>query len=599
MRARALDLPLTLLIAWGCDGAPLASSGLPDGDRADVSSPSDASVLAVDAGSSDAGEIDRSLAGTSLEGIRVDWAEPLELCDLWREGASLEEALSQKAHLTLQPERRGLGRGELEAARLSGLLRRGATAERQWAIDGGRRADRVEWRLEGPPEDTQLFARLEHDLGGGNILSEQLVVRRSAGDRRPVRFTTEGERGFRPEVSFWLRRGSESPGAFLAPCRGFVGPEPAIEVLAAQTATQTVILLRHLWTEQQAEGSRPIFLERAEVMFQGLAEQEARGPLTLFYAAEHHNFDEHSRIDFTEDVVAREMTLEPWMRGESPARERVIERVDVLANSFEDAPEVAVQILDTTAGTRTTHRLTPLARFWSRVDAVDLARRFATPACPSPEVEGVMVYAYRSIGLTRLQIVRCPGAVLAAVPVTSFTEPALVGRTITGLLQDASGVQIPLGARTLVLRARGGGYDFRVLDAAGVELEAGFGGPAPIDAPPAVDEVWRGESASGDVVVEHTTRLAGFGGLTNVLAAVAFELRFARRTHRVEALDRLDFHWTHHNWDDSFDAETDELRLRWWTTPGDGTELLSHFVRAIRKSDGALVLPDTRVQRAP
>ncbi len=89
-------------------------------------------------------------------------------------------------------------------------------------------------------------------------------------------------------------------------------------------------------------------------------------------------------------------------------------------------------------------------------------------------------------------------------------------------------------------------------------------------------------------------RWAGPGvGESALYAPVRFELSFDEQSHTVDAWDRLEYENTHHNWNDSLEARTDDLALFYNVRWNNG---LTHTVRAVRISDGAEVLAETEIQ---
>jgi hypothetical protein len=599
-----LALSATLACGTSPTTRPDAAVGA-DGTTADSGSASDASLdggVRPDAEPrADVGPVeDGSLAGTPLDGIEVRFDSPLELCNEWREGQSFEEELASKLHVTIAPaERRSLDRGDLSIATItSGTIRRGLEASVQWQIDDlSPSSELIEWRVQDIGGTPYLTAAIAHDLGPAGVLVERFGVSRSSGDRRPVDYEQDVGRG---EVSFFIRAEGEPDerAVLLTPCEGSPELEDAIEVIAAQGASRSAVVIRSLRTALALAGSAPIHLESAQIALSDRPGEifAARGPFALIYAAEHHNWNEHSRIDFTKDIVMRELVIEPFETGGQARLPWMIERADIegIARFDMVAPTLRLVTRDLTTGQRATEELMIGSRNWSRVDAVELAREYQN-VCAQPVVEAIGETYNRHL----FQVVHCPGSgalgytVVAVVPVAFPEAIGEVGRRIQGsAIRDADGkVAVTIGANSLELRpSPPGSVIFAVRDSNGQMIEEALSTPHLLDFSPAPDEVLFGESEDGRVSVRLVRRWGGQGaGSSSIFAPVSFELRIQGTVHEVEALDRLDYESTHHNWNDTFRAETDELTLSWHI------ELDRATVSARRKSDGTMVLPPTPV----
>ena len=188
--------PNTVPPTPGRDASTAVDSGQPDASApVDGEAATDGGVVAdagssadSDAGSSadsDAAAPDDSLAGTSLEGVPIEWASALELCNEWRESRSLDEELAAKVRIVLPPHGRpSLGRAHLSAATLTaGALTRAPHGGQAWSIaDLGVRSTLMEWELSDPTGITRIRASIEQELHGfGVSLPRSLVQGRPAG----------------------------------------------------------------------------------------------------------------------------------------------------------------------------------------------------------------------------------------------------------------------------------------------------------------------------------------------------------------------------------------------------------------------------------
>jgi hypothetical protein len=76
-------------------------------------------------------------------------------------------------------------------------------------------------------------------------------------------------------------------------------------------------------------------------------------------------------------------------------------------------------------------------------------------------------------------------------------------------------------------------------------------------------------------------------------APVSFELDLDGEHITVDAFDRLKYENTHHNWADRLEAKTDRLTITWRVQYIDQPTCC--FVRVVRNTDGAELLPETRL----
>lgn len=596
---RSTAVVLFSLSWWACGPAdPSVGGALGDaGMGASDGRPADAGLGPADAGASpDLGNLDASVddAGLppDLASVGLSWSAPLELCNVWREGASLTDEVAAEAHVTLWPAARiALDPTRLRASVLGPTaIRRSAHGEGQWYVGEPAGPQLIRWGLRDVLGDPHLDATLVHSLGAAGAIVESIAM--SARTGRPASVDWSDTL----EVSFaYAPPGVAIERAVpLVPCRGAPHLEDAIEVLAGRGAMRDVTLIRSLRTLPPAEGSAPVHLSQMVVQLSDELDILALdGPLAQTYSAARHNHGEHSRYDFTRDPVNHSLFLAPEDGAERVPPGWTVERVDALDVGGAGPAQLEVVRLDTRDGQRATERIPTVTPRWRRVDDVDLARA-AMASCAAPEVQAVgSAYDYL------LQVVSCPGAgplgrrVVLVAPVAFRHDARTVGERLTGaaLTEEGRTLRVAVGQSVVELTDRDDAFmDLVVRDATGrvvterpVEVERlvmprprdeqlAFSGPAGLEV-----EVARRWGAQGN-------------GRSSVYAPLAIAVRFEGRRHRVEALDRLRYTSTHHNWHDVLEAEDGDLRLRWWVSrvdPPQGT-----FLR-ITHRDGRTLLPDT------
>lgn len=547
---------------------------------------------------------DRSLAGTSLENTAILWREPLELCNEWREGRSFDQERANEVHVTLHPSPRdGLGQAELTAAWIDrGTIRRGLNSDQIWILEDQPRTSRViEWTVREPQGNTLLNAAIEHDFGEAGVLTERLSVGRLRNTPRDVDYNADTAGG---EVAFfWLPRGAAPDDVILlGPCDG--GPtnylENALEVVAAGDATRSVTVVRKLRTSLALAGSAPVYLQGARTILSDRPGEMflAAGPFSQTYAAEHHNWNEHSFIDYTLDPVVRESVLDRLSAGEPAALPFIVENVDLVGlSAFGQPPVITVRTFDTTTMQYDSFSPNATGVHWARVDETALLRELRGP-CANASVGSIGDYE----GNTLLQLVTCAGNgvlgfdVLGAVPVIFNGDPSHVGERITGaaIVERNGALEIAVGTWTVRISVSAPNvFNVSVRDPQGMERASAVRSLEPFDVFLPEDELV--EAENGDVRLSFSRRRAGQApGQSTLFTPMHFQLDFNGCTHRVEAFDRMHYQSSHHNWNDTFTAETDTLRMI-WRIGFDRNEMTEHRVRAEQLVDGAEVLPETVV----
>lgn len=579
----------------GSSDAGRADAGPPDSGRPDVGP--------RDVGTVDAGPGDENLVGTSLEGLVVEWDEPLELCTRWMEGAPLEDELARKVHLSLPPHfRPSLGDGHLAAVSLTaGRVRRSPLAVDQLEVASHLVRSRLtEYTLRDPTGNTSLFASIDHELDDGAVLVEQYNVYRQRGDTRPVRFESGGY-----EASFaYVPASVPNGGLSLERCGGEPELEPQINVISLVNGSRRGTALRQLRSTLSFAGSYPVQLQTTIFVFSDRPWQQFRaaGFWAHTYSAQHHNWVENTLVDFTRDLSWYETVYEPYL-DDRVTTDRMLLRARTLElNAWEVSPRAELEWLDLATGQVSTETWTvESGGFWHQVEAKLLASM--TTACATPEV-----LAFTDYGLERgLQLVTCPDSsplgfvAHRAVPFSFFEEPSLVGAYLEGedlvptTIEGRPGYVIHVGQHRVEISRSDAQYFFMTIKTAGGTVVSQFL-TQPLDLhgyfdPNDRDELISGQAAGG-VRMRLVRRWAGQGvGESSIYAPVSFELEFGGQTHSVDTWDRLAYTNTHHNWADELEARTDELTLLWKVRFEDGP--LVHTVRAVRTAGGEELLPET------
>lgn len=552
----------------------------------------------TDAGQRDALSVDGSLAGTSLEGLPIEWTSELHLCERWLEDGTIEEAAARKIDVRLPPSPRpSLDPADLASAEIAGHVHRSPFAADQHRLEGAS-STLVAWRVDGTADAARLSAEIAHDVAAGTLY-ESIFVARNRGDRSPLVYTGDGF----GEVTFAFEpRGGARAG--LEICDGGPSLETAVVVLTAMRGSDWVTLIREQRTSLAVAGSAPVYPTRAEVVLSGSPAYSSgvltEGRWSQVYTAAHHNWDEHALVRFDRDLALDHLVFGPLRRGEMPAYPpSMVETIALRGvNTPAAMPELDLTSIALPSGAETTVTY-DVTVDWTRVDETQLVREQL--GCPSATVR--TVWGVSANGTYAFQLGFCVGGPIIElslfVPVYLAQDPTLAGRRFdSGAITPASvdgfaGVEIDLGALRVQL-AEPGVFRMKVLDAANAELEntnlydAELFETGPFAG---MTEVIRGSSGGVSALVERKWVQQGAGN-SAIFAPVAFELRFAGEVHSVTAWDALTYTNSHHNWDDTLVAEDEALRMFWMVR--EFGQLYS--VRAERISDGAEVLPSTDIR---
>lgn len=618
MRHRSLARPLLLsllALAAACsDGSPAdtggdagpgaSDGGLPlDGGGPRDATPAPDAAARPDAGPFDGNSLsdaaqtdgsgDESIRGTPLEGIAIEWSAPIELCTSWREGRSIQDELLSKAHVTVAPAPRpSLGSGHLSASTIGAVtVRRGPLADRQWRPASTTSA-LVEYRLLPQGDAISVSATLEHDLGAAGVLLETFSVYRSPGDGRPV-VTGDGNW----EHGFALRAAGIPDVALLEPCAGPAALENGIHVLVAESGGESVVLTRYSRTIEANAGSAPVFLRGLEVH----SSDPARPPVAtadfwaMTYAAEHHNWNETSHFDLSQDLAHYVQLFEPWRRtGSAPVAE-ALETLDLQGiNGFDGTPQVTLGWRRFATGALELETW-PAGRAWIRVDAAAVRSQLQ---CLDGQVLTFLDYGGHAFQALTCPRVQAPGFSLQGIiPVRFPEELRSIGEVQTAIqevtVSGRAGFRITVGGHQLTLTKGAEPYYFlEVRETGGQVLSDGLVEPGELwpvrrDAPLTL------ANRAGDLSLAFMRRwLNGGVGESSIYGLERVEARALGRTWVVEAWDRLAYENTHHNWNDSFVATADDAVIRW------RTEFLpiERHVVSITGTDGTLLLPDTELE---
>lgn len=537
------------------------------------------------------------ITGTALDGIVVTWEAPLELCNAWREGATVEAEVAHKVHLSIPPQPRSdLAFATLKGAAMNGVkVKTGPFAGESLLPIADTRVSYFDL-VEGDGYDA-LGAEITHDLGPGGVLIESYSVTRAPGQTGKV----EIGNGF--EVTFaWAPEGGGEPHP-LESCSIPDNYETAIAVLPAPAATPgglSATLLRWYGTlySEFSAGSYPVRLITSQVILSDEPYRifQASGPWAQTYAAQHHNWGETSRIDFAKDLGTWFTLFQPLAAGEEIWAGAVskVQLEDVGGGTAGKA--IITRLSATGAPTDVTFTT---ANAWRRVDGNHLRRELAATCQGTVGAVG--------FGDHVAQLMLCPDAsgprgnrLVGIVPVMWNVDPSVVGEVVTAdrisTLSGRLGWSATIGTSTFIVEPQeNGGFITDVLDKDGTsvgnayadlyELGVMGGWDSPIEA-----------AADGGIRVSIARRWAAQGvGESSIYAPESMLLTWGDNAYLVDAWDRLAYVNTHHNWNDTLDATTDDGHvLHWkiiydfenaqglvqsvWVTDADGNEVLAPTV---------------------
>lgn len=588
------------------DSGVVDDRGLPQADATprpdaagDAGTARDAFVLG-DAANIDGGPGDESVRGTPLEGIRIEWPERLEQCSAWREGRPAADERADQAMVTMaRGTRPSLGSGDLGQSTLpEGLVRRGVLAADYFPIDPASvRSALTRYELDKQPTVARLTVEIQHDLGAAGVLFEEMFVARAAGDTQPV---VVG--GLQYEHRFALLRPGAAEPVSLESCGGRPELEQAIEVLNASDGIRSLTLTRQVRTIETEAGSRPVHFQAATLAYSDRPYQVdfAGGFFSHIYAAQHHNFDESTIIDYRRDVGFYQSIYAPYLAGMTPVPEATIEARLFGIGGFSPPMGVELDTLDLETGTIRTDIFTA-ERSWVRVDSTYLLR-IAEQSCLSGA-------AVESLGYNDyvFQLLTCPSAgpagldLIGLVPITFQHDMAQVGKLVDQpriqpvTVGQRPGFRVMVGESQVTISKEGALWFGTVVDGDGMEKTSFAAEPAPYQLTRWAESL-AAETDDQSVSMRLDRLWVGQGvGESSIFAPTRFELSFAATRVVVEAFDRLSYTNTHHNWLDQLVAKGDGLTITWAVRFIDAPQ--SYFVRVVRDADGVELLPETELRR--
>jgi len=543
---------------------------------------------------------DGSVTGTVLEQVAIDCPQPLELCTRWQEGAPIADEQARHVHLALPKlARAGLQPWQLASASVDGvLLERGNLSTQRWRPAAGTIGRTLrQYALTSQGAYTQLEAAVAHDLGPAGTLIESYRLYRAAGAKQPVLLD-----GMASEASFSL----ELPGIVdpisLTACAGEASMERAVELLRATRGTRQLVILRFMNTRMAMAGSYPVHVTGLQL---GLSDAawavlDSADFFAHTYAAEHHNWAETSVIDFTQEPRLYHTVFRPLAEGQTGLPSETTERVAFQGvNGWGGTP-----YLDLTTrkadNSQVTERWEIPGRL-IRVDETDLTRQ-AGAYCAKPNV--LLVGSGASIGYQdSYQLLTCPQATApgyalkAVVPVWFPPDFSVVGTKIEGAaITQASaagrpGHTVKVGAHSVTITTSDAKAFFvDVKDPKGVLVSSFMAQAGKLGAfEEARKETLTAKDGKG-VSMVMVRQWAGQGvGESSIYAPLSFELTFGGRTLFVDAMDRLRYVNSHHNWMDSLEARGEGLVVTWRIRYMDG---VMNEVE-VKKESGEQVLAPT------
>ena len=586
MRLRSLRyaLPCFVAIACGDDDKPRPDTSV-DAEVSETSPEVDG--VGETRETTNPGDVTGApLAGTTLEGIRVHWERSLDLCNAWSEGASIDDELAHKVRVTMTGQARfDLAFDSLASASVLGpTVKTGPMSNGKVTPIATSRVARYEV-IRGEGYDA-LGAEIEHDLGAGGVLVESYSVARAEDDDDSV------EIGEGAEVTFLWAPAPGEAFHLLQPCAMPADFTTAIAVLPASNETLGATFIRYYGTvdSEFSAGSYAVRLIASQVVMsdQPWRMFQATGEWAQTYAAQHHNWDEATRIDFTRDLKSYHTVFKPLLDGQ-PIVAGELKTVQLAGVGGGDEGSVVITRLDA-AGAETNIAMTT-ARQWRRVDSDHLGRQ--VDACAGRAIAAI------GYGDHVAQIVTCADAagpqgkkLVAVVPVVWGAAPAEVGNVFDGITTTATGWSLEVGTSTLHLTPDGDDvYTMDVL-VAGESVSNTESLPYQLAPEKAYDAPV--ESQGDGVFVHIDRRWVGQGsGRSSIYAIASMTLTWPDNAYVVDGWDQLDYTNTHHNWDDTLDATTwDGHVLHWkivydfdvglietvWVTDASGAEVLAPTV---------------------
>jgi len=540
-----------------------------------------------------------AICATNLADVTISWSGTLELCNYWNDGADLSVEQGRQVHLTVTPQTRSsLSESALASATLDDVrVRHGPFAAEQWHVTSA--ASMLDtYELTGAPTSASLNAVITHTLGAAGTLVEDYTVWRPAGNTDPV----DVDGGL---VSFvYFKPGQSQPqfAIHLRACGGYSSFVEHTQVLTGedQATGNEVTVLRTLRSTRPGGitvGSYPVHLTGARVTLSDSAWQShvVSSYWAQTYAAQHHNFDEHSLIDFERNLTHYHTHFGPngTMTGE------VVQHVELFHIAGSTPPQfigVTFENLDTGAERTVSYDVTTR---WSWVGEASLHFVHLNSVCASTGDLFVVGWGDYEFHLATCPRVAAPGFELRAlVPLVFAHDMAQAGIafTDTDITEITDGFRVNAGGSEIDIVEFNETYlQLNVRDGTGASMHGSLTTATELQLSFHDDELMRFEN--GEVYAEVNRRWAGQGvGESYLYAPVHLVLTFAGQTHYVEAWDLLDYTNTHHNWADALIAEDDTIRMVWHVEYQSGP--LVYYVRAETLA-GVEVLAETEMTLLP
>jgi hypothetical protein len=536
--------------------------------------------------------------GTPLDGIALRWSRPLVLCNQFTEYAPLDEERARKVRVTLPPQADGtLRRLDLGRPLQSIVVEHGPLAAERWHAPADTPTVTM-FQVQDNPNGTLLNAVIEHDLGPAGTLQQGIGVFRDEGE------TADLDAGDGEITWAWWPAGAdpEGQGAYLRPCDGPPDLEDVEEVLVARGGERTMVVrrFRRGSTGEFSAGSEPMFIHEHVVALSDVPEQTfaARDVFSFTYAAEHHNWNEDTHVDFTRDLVHHALYF-----GDRPQIDRFAG--EVVREVFLDD----MNPIDSTSRARAVlqHMETDQRRTlefddvgpWTRVDRNALLRRIEG-SCDGAAVT-TLAWWQGSARLLTCANDAAPGFTLVGlVPLELAAEPAATGTVFEGAairpvtIEGRAGYEATVGSHRVTVTRRPGDtwYFVRVFDRDGEVVTDALA--EPVDGAPRhfPDDVLEAATGDGAVSMKLVRRWGAQGvGESAIYAPVAFALTFGGRTYLADAFDAFDYTNTHHNWNDRLTATVGDVQIHWKVAYDLDEGGLEHTVWAT----GGAALPETAV----
>lgn len=564
-------------------------------------------VLCPDTGASPG---DVSLQGTPFETMAVTWDRTLTLCGAWTEGADIDNELGKKVRVVMPPQSRpSFGAQDLARSGLIGVsIERGVSANQRFqssvCFDEGAQD---EWTIdESNPEFPVLRATMRWDFAGAGTVFEYVAVGAQAG--QPVPDVAYGDDlGI---VAFGYEGGGTS--AYLDDCADLTTtPEPyygALELIVAAQGGDSIALLRAFDTFDTFAGSFPVQWKSSVVARSDAPFVYAKAfdywPHT--YAAQHHNWQETSRIDFDRDLANYHAFFSEDAAQSEGRALKTIKLQDI--DNFAEAPRLETTDVDLASRDETV--LTWDVSSVVHVDATALERALRFTNCEDGDVKGVGLPGYDSYVL---QLLLCPRVaapgyeVGAIVPVLMGSDMSVLGQTfdapVESVVDGQANWHFALTGTTSVdvRHFSDDGTVIVTIDEPGDSDYATLALPARLDTIlPEPDETLLMQSEDGSVALDIVRHRVGQGvGESSIFAPVSTALRFGETRLFTDGFDAQKYTNTHHNWNDGLEAtarhEEGDVTITWLIEVDfKGEEFLIYTVSATQ--NGTEILAPTRVR---